>query len=497
MCLTDSVAGQSTVDTYARYGAGMDLTGLRAFLYDRSSRLGKRDGASTLDQRTDNRRWCEQQGMIVVGEFSDPGRSASRYATKARDDWDEMIAQARAGGCDVIVYWEASRATRNMRTYLDLRDMCEGAGVLLCYQGRAHNMNNRGDRFMTGLDVLRAEEEADAIRERNLRTTRLNAERGGVHGRLAYGFRREYDPEKGKLLRQVVFEPEAAVIREAAAAVAAGKSLRSIAAKFQKRGVPTPGGGVGWESTTVRQLLLRESLIGKRAHHGSVVADGVWDAILDPEVYFTCVKILRDPERLNHRDTAVKHLMAGIGLCGVCREGRLYVAPMGTGMSYRCRVCLKPSMRKELLEAAVKTTFLAYVERPEFAAALAMPAEDGGSRAARARLEALEAQLAESTRLASTWDSERSCMMLSATRLASIEAQLQPQIEAARASIVDRTVPAVVRDLAGPGTRRIWEAYDLVQRRAAIRDVVRVYLNRGQRGVGTPTPGRFSWEWLR
>jgi site-specific DNA recombinase len=475
----------------------MDLTGLRAFLYDRSSRLGRRDGASTLDQRTDNRRWCEQQGMIVVGEFSDPGRSASRYATKARDDWDEMIAQARAGGCDVIVYWEASRATRNMRTYLDLRDMCEGAGVLLCYQGRAHNMNNRGDRFMTGLDVLRAEEEADAIRERNLRTTRLNAERGGVHGRLAYGFRREYDPEKGKLLRQVVFEPEARVIREAAAAVTAGKSLRSIAARFEERGVPTPGGGVGWESTTVRQLLLRESLIGKRAHNGTVVADGVWDAILEPEVYYACVKILRDPERLNHKDTAVKHLMAGIGWCGQCREGRLYVVTMGSGLSYRCRVCLKGSMRKELLEAAVQAALLAYVERPEFAAALEVPVDDPASVGVASRLAGLEAQLAESTRLASTWDPVLGRFALSAARLAALEAQLLPQIEAARASIVDRTVPAVVRDMAGPGAREVWKRYDLAQRRATIRGVVKVYLNRGQRGVGAVTPGRFTWEWLR
>lgn len=485
--------------TYPRYGAGMeDLKGLRAFIYDRNSRLGKNRGeASGLDQRTDNRRWCEQQGMAVVGEFSDPGRSASRYATRARDDWDEMIRQARAGGCDVIVYWEASRATRNMRTFLDLQDMCEAAGILLCYQGRTYDMSHRADRFMAGFDVLRAAEEADAIRDRNRRTTRLNAERGGVHGRRAFGFRREYDEHTGDLVRQVVYEPEAAVIREAAEAVAAGKSLRSIAATLQERGVPTPGGGAGWESTTVRQLLLRESLIGKRAHNGAVVADGVWDAVLEPQLYFECVKVLRDPGRLTHRDTAVKHLMAGLGRCGLCREGRLYVAPMGTGLSYRCRVCLKPSMRKELLEAAVTSAFLAYVERPELAAALAAPAEDDSSRAAQAQLAALEAQLAESTRLASTWDAERSCMALSAARLAAIDAQLQPQIEAARAAIVDRTVPAVVRDLAGPAAREVWKRYDLVQRRAAIRDVVRVYLNRGRRGVAAVTPDRFTWEWLR
>lgn len=434
---------------------------------------------------------------MVVGEFSDPGRSASRYATKAREDWDEMIAQARAGGCEVIAYWEASRATRDLRTYLELRDLCEQAGILLCYNGRTYDMSHRGDRFMTGFDVLRAEEEADAIRDRNRRTTRLNAEQGGVHGRLAYGFRREYNEHTGRLLRQVVHEPEAAVIREAAAAVAAGKSLRSIAAKFQERGVPTPGGGVGWESTTVRQLLLRESLIGKRAHLGAVVADGVWDAILEPEVYYACVKILRDPARLNHQESGVKHLMAGIARCGLCREGRLYVAPMGTGMSYRCRVCMKPSMRKELLEAAVKSTFLAYVERPEFAEALEVPVDDPGAVTAGARLAAMEAQLAESTRLASTWDAALGRFALSATRLAAVEAELLPQIEAARAALVDRTVPAVVRDLAGPQAREVWKRYDLAQRRAAIRGVVRVYLNRGQRGVGAVTPGRFTWEWLR
>src|SRR5882757_1322546 len=156
---------------------------LRAFIYDRNSRDPHRLGTSVRDQDVDNQRLCDMYGWTVSGRFQDPGRSASRYATRKRDDYEAMVERIRAGDCDVLVMWEASRGYRNSRAYLDLRDLLEAKGILLCYNGRVYNMARSDDRYITGLDALNAERDADAIRDRNLRTARLILERGGVPGR--------------------------------------------------------------------------------------------------------------------------------------------------------------------------------------------------------------------------------------------------------------------------------------------------------------------------
>jgi len=472
--------------------ASRSLRGLRAYIYDRNSRL-VRPGTSTEDQRLENRRFCEREGMTVVGEFSDPGRSASRYAKQAREDYDRMVQGIGAGGCDVLVVWEASRGYRSTEAYLQLRNLCERKNVLICYNGRAYDMSDRQDRFTTGFDALRAEDEADQIRERNLRTVRLNAERRRPHGRIPYGYRREYDPDTGALLRQVPDEAQAQVLREAASRIAAGQSLYAVAKDLNARHVAPPGGARWWDQTTVRQVLLRPSNAGQRQFQGEVIGAASWDGILDEQLYYTVVGILTDPGRLNHRDGAVKYLLSGVALCGACLPVRnlLKSTPRRT---YTCPVCFRVSIRADWFDAAVETAVLEHVSRPEFAASL-LARDEVGAGGALAEARALEAQLEDARRLAATFEGGR--FRLSAVSLAALEEQLLPRIAAARSRAVDAEVPEVVRRLAA-GSWSVWhEQLDLGQRRTAIRSLVRVSLRSCGKGARTVTPERFGWEWLR
>jgi DNA invertase Pin-like site-specific DNA recombinase len=480
--------------------ASVTQRALRAFIYNRNSR--GRDGRSTDDTSLENRRLCEARGWSVAGEFFDRGKSASRHTTKPRPGWDELLAAARGDGrvrgCDVIVYWEASRGYRNSRAYLDLCDLCEETGILLCYSGRVYDMRNRSDRFMTHFDAMRAEDELDGIKERNVRTVRINAERGRPHGRIAYGFSREYDPQTGVLLRQVANEDEAAVLNEAARRVAAGQTLRSIAADFRARAIPTADGGQ-WEATVLRQLLLRPSNVGLRQFRGEVVGKATWDPIIDEALYFAVTGILRDPGRLNHQESSVKYLMGGIALCGPCggdpEPVERAVKSRGSRGTYGCEICYRVSMRRDVVDGAVRSAVLAYVERPAFAQSLM--SSDGADVAAwleQARV--LEAQLAEARRLAATFEGGR--FQLSPLSLAALEGKLLPQIEAARAQAADATVPPVLRQLAGPGARTVWhEELDLEQKRAALRALVKVSLNPPGQGARRPRPEWFTWQWLR
>lgn len=474
----------------------------RAYIYDRNSRVINGITTSTEDQRLENQRLCERNGWSVSGEFCDSGRSASRYARQAREQYEQMLAGIREGGCDVLVIWEASRGYRSTRTFIDLRDLLEQHKVKLCYNGRLYDMSNRSDRFMTLIDAGRAEDEAEGIRDRVLRTTRLNAERGRPHGRIPYGYKREYDPRSGELLRQIINEPEAQVIRQAAERVAAGQSLYQIAKDLDERGIPAPGGdGYEWTIFSVRSILLRPTNIAQRQHQGVVVGDAKWPAILDDEVYYTVAGILKDPARRTQRDSTIKYLLSGIATCGPCHDegSERILRPMHNSgsRSYTCPKCFRASARVQLLDEFVQHTVLAYVEREEFAASLEVKSGTDETASALAEMQALEAQLEEARQAATTFQNGR--FLLSPLSLAKMEEQLLPRIEAARARAQDPGVPAVVRRLAaaGPDAGDVWEELDLLGKRAALRGLAKIRVNRAGQGVRGIKPGRVTFDWIR
>lgn len=478
---------------------------LRAFIYDRNSRVINGVTTSTEAQRLENQRLCERNGWEIAGEFCDAGRSASRYARQAREDYERMLAGIRTGDCDVLVVWEASRVSRSVDTFVELRKLLEQKNVLLCTNGRVQNMADRSDRFMSLLAAAQAEDEAHGIRDRILRTTRLNAERGGVHGRLPFGYRREYDQDKGILLQQVPDEVQGPIVAEAVERVACGVALRKIARDFAERGLDAPT-AAGWTAAAVRRIVLRPSNIGLREHRGVIAGEGTWKAILETQdqvaAYYAAVKLLTNPQRRTQRDIAVKHLLSGISFCGACAadtppvEARLRRFNHGKTRReiYVCVGCYRVSITKDVLEDYVQSTLLEYVERPEFAASLAAPARVGTS-AALAQAAALEQQLADARKLASTFENGR--FKLSAQSLSDMEAQLLPRIEAARKAAQDATVPLVLRRLARPDARVVWEEdMDLHEKRAAISALVRVTLNPAGKGVKTLLPGRITFDWL-
>lgn len=477
---------------------------LRAFIYDRNSRDPRRLGTAVRDQGVENQRLCEAYGWRIVGVFEDAGKSASRYATRPRPDYEEMLRRAEARECDVIVAWESSRLNRNTEIYLSLRNLCERLGILLCYNGRLYNMERSDDRFATHLDALLAEREADAIRDRNRRTHRLILERGSPPGRLPYGFAREYDARTGALVRQVVDPEQGEVVREIARRVLEGQSCKSIARDLNRRGVPAPWTSEAWTLESVKRVVVRPSSAGKRDHRGRVVGDAAWPAILSEADWQACVRVLTDPARLNHHSAQVRHLLSGLVFCGPCGgSARLRPKKVKGAVSYVCPHCYRVSMRAPMLEAFAVELVLDYIEREAFASSLLVVDAERGDAAARAVAEAraYEAQLAEATALAGQLTPGRGGLMvpaLSAARLAAMEADLLPKIDAARARVRDASVPAVLRDIAGPGAADLWEKdLDIEQRRVVIREVVRLQLNEGGMGARKIVPGRITYEWLR
>jgi hypothetical protein len=135
------------------------------------------------------------------------------------------------------------------------------------------------------------------------------------------------------------------------------------------------------------------------------------------------------------------------------------------------------------------------MERPEFAAALSGAGGDAEVARELAQAQELEGQLRQARELSVKIVDGR--LALSAASLARMEMELLPLIEAARDRARDRSVPAVVHRLAGPGARERWDGLDLAQKRAVLRGVVRPWLGPAGRGVRSIRPGRIRFEWLR
>lgn len=489
---------------------------LRAFLYDRNSRISRKGSNSTEDQAAVNRRWCERAGCSIGAEYSDPGRGATRHSKASRPDFDAMMKRLEAGivpgrrhaECDIIVVWASSRATRRLDVYVDLRSVCERGDILLCYDSVVYDMRDGHDRYATGSDALQAEREGENIRDGITRTTRANAERGRPHGPVPFGYRREYDPQTGELVRQYVYEPEAAVVREIAARIAAGHSCRSIAADLNARGIRTPRGHVWGNGNVVKQMMVKPTYLGQRQHQGKIIGAAQWDPVFqsDDEVatYLACMKVLTDPTRKGTHDTSVKYLLSGIAFCGVCgpdKPAPLRTTPRPRDVAYTCPQCFGVAMQTGLYDDVVTAEVLAYMERPEFLPALAAAPDGGASAVSRALAEAaeLERQLADARRAAATVVDGR--LQLSVASLASLEASLVPQIEAARLRARDASVPPILYEVGGPGASARWKGLDLLQRREAVRAVVRPYLKRapvrGAHGPNALLPQRFGWDWIR
>ena len=223
---------------------------------------------------------------------------------------------------------------------------------------------------------------------------------------------------------------------------------------------------------------------------------------MDEATYYACLKLVADPGRVRSRSNTLKHLLAGVPVCGPClyalaaRDVPVKSAPNGRGgFYYMCRTCYRASIDAEVLEMYVTAAVLSRIEQPHFSAALRPDVSREVVRRALDEVQILEAQLAQARTLASTL-APSGRMALPATEFAALAARLEPQIEAARGRAVDATVPPVLRRVAGPQARERWGELALADRRDLIKAVARITLHRAGRGtVGVP-PGRVTISWL-
>jgi site-specific DNA recombinase len=467
-----SVQNASTAVIYARVSQ------------DKSKRL-----KSVQQQEQEAREAASQHGWPVARVFRDNDRSASRYASKVREEYADLLAHLDTGDVGILILWESSRGGRELEGWAGLLNLCRRRGVRIhvVSHRRTYDLDNPRDWRTLAEDGVDSAYESEKTRERVLRDVRANAEKGRPHGKLLYGYRRVYD-DRGGYIRQEPHPEQAPVVQEAAQRVRAGESMYAIARDFQARGIPTPRGGKGWRPEQIPRLVTNPGYVAKRVHQGAVIGDADWPALLSDEIYADCVSRLRDPARRTVRDNRAKHLLTGVTFCAHC-DGRMFVqkAPRATDPTHTdltCRSNFCTSVKERPVEEFVSNLVLARLSQPDFLDLYAVPGIDGAAVARRqaqelrARLDGFYASAAEGG--------------ISPAALASIEARLLPQIQDAENRSTAVAVPTVLRDAAGPQAAERWSRLSLDQRRTVVRLLVEVRVSRTGRGRRYFDPARLE-----
>lgn len=463
---------------------------LRAVIYARVSQDRNGRGRSVAEQDSECRTECSRRSWPVVATLIENDRSASRWARKDRPEYDKLIKMLQTDQADVLVTWEASRAQRDLKVYVDLRDLCAKNGKFWSYNGRLYDLTDSDDRFATGLDALLAEKEADQTRNRVLRSVRANAVAGNPHGRIPFGYRREYDPRTGELVRQVPDETTAPIILEMAERVLRGEALFSLARELGERGVQTQNGLDHWHPAVLKRMLISPTLAGLRIANGEVIGEAQWPGIITEATHHQLVDRLTHPSRKTNHDGSVRNLLVGIVRCGVQGCDATCIRAKNRGRpSYICGGGFHVARKQSFVDEVVEESMIARLEREDAHQLFLGDGRDEVAAQALADATALRA------RLFGFYD-EAAEGRLSAAALGRIEQKLQAQIAAADAKAQENSVSPLLPELIGPQARVSWHALSLLQKRDVLRKVMIPRILKTNRGNRTPQPELITIQWL-
>ena len=468
---------------------------MRALIYARVS-LDLAEGRSVAEQEGECRAWADREGWQVTRVITETG-SASRYArsTHARTKWPEVTTAIASGDYDILLTWEHSRATRQLDEYAQLRALCAAHAVLWGYSGAVYDLTQRSDRFRTGLDTLMSEDESARTSERVQRAVRARAQAGAPHGKLPYGYRREYDPTTGRLLRQVPDEDQAPIVREIYERVLAGDGVRTIAMDLSDRQVAPPRPPTTrhdrtqtWLGITVRRIALSPTYAAKRVHKGVIVGDAQWEPLVTVETWERAVAVLTDPARVTRTgDSVARHLLSGLARCSKCGGELRHLVNRGRYPTYICfsRGCYGVAISAPRLEEHIDDVVVALLAaHADTLTAHSAGTDEHGTELhdARAELEQLRGRLAG-------FVVEAGAGRLSPATLSALEADLTPKIQAAEARVRRLLVPRALKDVDLTDPATAWAAMSVAEKRKLLRELVAVTVlpagkgNWGKRGL--------------
>lgn len=454
---------------------------MQAGIYARISQDQDGTELGVTRQQEDCRREADRRGWEVVAHYVDNDVSATR--SKVRPEYERMLRDIRSGRIQAVVVWDIDRLTRTPREIEDVIDFADTHKLSLANVGGDIDLSTSDGRMMARIKGALARAETEKMGRRLRRRFQQKAELGEPHGFAPYGYKRVHrldengNPRTSETKVDVIVPEEAAIIRECARRVLNRESLRSIIADLNARGVHGPKAPV-WNSTILRQILLRPTNAGFRQYQGKTIGKANTEPVYDVLIHNQLVALLRDPSRRSNRvGPGYKYLLSGIAICGLCggpmrRQVGHTATSARTGASkrqppsYNCSVCFKVRRKQEPVDHLVSEVLISRLSLPD-AIGLFAVSDDVLAKEAQAALDAIDAKLA----VAADQFAEDS---LTADQLKRITSRLRSDRTRHEAQLQAAKPNTVLTALAGGDVRRKWEALSIAGRREAAEALMSV-----------------------
>jgi len=312
------------------------------YAYERLSRIKDDDALSMTAQHDDNEKRARELGLTITRHHNDEGVSAFlEDAAEDRVGYLELWDAIRAGKVSHVFAWRQDRLWRNtIDQGLFLRD-CRKHGVqAIITAGKVIDPNNPDDKMVATIIGAVDEHESDVKQLRIKRKQATLRAHGKVTNPLValgwLGTRHGHERNDGA----TIYEPEAALIRDAATRVLAGTTITEIAREWNTNEVPMPLAAnraakegkpyvheARWMPGHIKRILTNPRNAGHQTHNGEVIKHDVWPAILDGDTYERLVAKFERTKRVrtNHRAGA----WTGVVRCaGTMPDGSLCGATM-------------------------------------------------------------------------------------------------------------------------------------------------------------------------
>lgn len=439
------------------------------------SRESKGKGASIDDQDRENFEAADELGAEVQYTLRDKV-SASRFGTKARAGWPQVIELVEGRQIDVLIVWEIARADRVMDTWVPFISACRDNNVLIHVTSDATTYDPRRAAHRKALlDAgTQAEGETERISARARKGIVGAVLEGKAHGPSAYGYTRVYGPiVNGRRTFTECPDENAPTVIEVITRVARRDPVNAIIRDLAEAGISSPRGRI-WTPKSIKRMVMNVAYLGKRQHN-STTHEGNWPPISDApdweQTYWQAVSVLTEEDRPRTRPGQTKHLLGYLAAAGGCAlDGRMSMDKRSGRFEprYKCNKDGCVGIGAAEFEELVLRLILDRLSRPDARRFFAR----GGKalELAKAELARLEQQLEEA--LVSFEDPDGG---ISAEAYARKERRILPLLEAARNKVqAARRMDAVLHvfgddEYVEQVARERWAAASLLAKREVVK----------------------------
>ena len=197
-------------------------------------------------------------GWTFAGIYADEGITGT--SRLHRDEFNQMLEDARNGKIDLIVTKSISRFARNTVDTLDcarqLKQLTPPVGIFF----EKENINTatmNSEMILTVLSAF-AQAESESISQNVARGKRM----GYKHGKFAFPYGRIIGYRKGADGKPEIIPEQAEIIRLIFNSYLQGDSLQSIKAKLETAGALTARGNTEWSAQSIQRILQNEKYCG-------------------------------------------------------------------------------------------------------------------------------------------------------------------------------------------------------------------------------------------